>query len=697
MKNKLSYAKETLVFIFALLAVIYMATIEPIAAQAGKQNPLLSMSYKTMTEADLGDAFMKASDYEVGQFLYSLTEQQRRELIQNNQVLNIESVCNTYRYQNKSFKPFRQERMPYYEMAMNVYSEEMAMQSADDIVNEGVYAPKSSGTYRMNLYDDDELTWKSTIKISGVDTTKDLSEQQNIWVSESMTGRIYGGLIVSNYGVENTAKLSMSPNRSDGQYRDLVLSLTYQKREGYYVVLNTENNSSYGDFMIMDESGNKWTGEKTSDTEINGKLTSYVDILYNTTLGARDDNTEYGREAVFHFNFKPCEYKVDFDGNGATSGATVSQKCVYSKDYYYPSNGFQRKYRVSFDGNGGNVSDAHKDCTYSFVGWGEQKEDNTTKQIHKEGTIFYNLTSKKDERIKRYALWEPDSITLPKAEREGYRFVGWSKEQTEKQTVLNAYEQYIPEQDETLYAIWEKEQDNSIDTDDKTDEKDIQKEPEKEETISGNDVSENQEPQEKNPTVGDAATNNSQTDDNLLGKKEIRQKDQTIVCEVGKDKEVVIKEWKVNDSIKSLSIPKELRIGNQLCKVTRIESNCICGGKKLSKISIDCTNLTSIGKNAFRGLTNLKTVQLKNAAKLQYIPDGCFQGCKSLSRIEIPKGVKKIGRKAFYRCSNLKKVSIKTKKLTYVGSKAFVKCHKDLKIIVPNAKKKAYQKLFRIL
>lgn len=695
MKNKLSYAKETLVFIFALLAVIYMATIEPIAAQAGKQNPLLSMSYKTMTEADLGDAFMKASDYEVGQFLYSLTEQQRKELIQNNQVLNLESVCNTYRYQNKTFKPFRQERMPYYETAMNAYLDEISNQASDVVLNEGVYAPKSSGSYRMNLYEGDELTWKSTITIYGVDTTKDLSEQQDIYVKESMSGTMLGGVIVSHYGVQGAAKLSLSPNGKDGQYRDLALSMIYQKTKGYYITYQTDNASYYGDFMLLDENGSKWTGEQNSDIEINGTLTSYVDIIYNTTLGEKENNTECGREAVFNFHFRPCEYIVDYDGNGATSGATVSQQCVYMMDYHYSPNGFQRKYRVSFEGNGGNVSDAHKDCTYSFVGWGEQKENNAENQIFKEGKVYYNLTTKKDEHIKRYALWEPDSITLPKPEREGYQFIGWSKEQTGGQATMQAYEQYIPQQDETLYAIWEKTGSQTVTEDekDKGGEKDSE---EKNETLTGQEVSENQVPEETKPT-DDTASGDKTNEDNITGKKIIQQKDQSIVCEVGKNKEVVIKEVNVSDSKKSLSIPKELRIGNQLCKVTRIESNCIRGGKKLSKISIDCTNLTAIGKNAFRGLTNLKTVQLKNATKLQYIPDGCFQGCKSLSRIEIPKGVKKIGRKAFYGCSNLKKVTIKTKKLTYVGSKAFVKCHKDLKIIVPNAKKKAYQKLFRVL
>ncbi len=56
--------------------------------------------------------------------------------------------------------------------------------------------------------------------------------------------------------------------------------------------------------------------------------------------------------------------------------------------------------------------------------------------------------------------------------------------------------------------------------------------------------------------------------------------------------------------------------------------------------------------------------------------------------------MKKIGKKAFYGCKKLTKVTIKTKKLTAktVGAKAFAKCSKLKTVKVPKKKKAAYKK-----
>jgi hypothetical protein len=54
-----------------------------------------------------------------------------------------------------------------------------------------------------------------------------------------------------------------------------------------------------------------------------------------------------------------------------------------------------------------------------------------------------------------------------------------------------------------------------------------------------------------------------------------------------------------------------------------------------------------------------------------------------------------IGKKAFYGCKNLKKITIKTKKLTKktVGAKAFGNIYKKPKVKVPASKKKLYKKI----
>ena len=61
----------------------------------------------------------------------------------------------------------------------------------------------------------------------------------------------------------------------------------------------------------------------------------------------------------------------------------------------------------------------------------------------------------------------------------------------------------------------------------------------------------------------------------------------------------------------------------------------------------------------------------------------------------MSESVEIVEKKAYYKCSSLKKVSIKTTNLIKVGSGAFKKCNKGLKFTVPAKKKKAYTKLLK--
>ena len=98
--------------------------------------------------------------------------------------------------------------------------------------------------------------------------------------------------------------------------------------------------------------------------------------------------------------------------------------------------------------------------------------------------------------------------------------------------------------------------------------------------------------------------------------------------------------------------------------------------KKATKVTIPATveidgvtfKVTSIEKNAFKNNKKVKTVT-------------------------IGKNVSKIGAKAFYGCSKLKTLKIKTTKLTAkkIGSKAFSKTSKSMKVTVPKKKFKTYK------
>ncbi len=125
--------------------------------------------------------------------------------------------------------------------------------------------------------------------------------------------------------------------------------------------------------------------------------------------------------------------------------------------------------------------------------------------------------------------------------------------------------------------------------------------------------------------------------------------------------------------------------GNKNVTTITIPDTIIRGGKTYK--------VTAIGKNAFYGCKKLTTVKIgKNVTT---IGAKAFYRCTALKKITIPSKVKKIGQKAFYGCSKLKTLTIKTTKLTTkrVGSKAFGKTPKGIKVTIPKKKYKAYKSL----
>ncbi len=72
-----------------------------------------------------------------------------------------------------------------------------------------------------------------------------------------------------------------------------------------------------------------------------------------------------------------------------------------------------------------------------------------------------------------------------------------------------------------------------------------------------------------------------------------------------------------------------------------------------------------------------------------------FRNHKKLTQVIIGKNITKIGKQAFYGCSNLKKVQIKSVKLKKVGNGAFTKIQKNAKITVPKKKFTVYKKMLR--
>ena len=116
--------------------------------------------------------------------------------------------------------------------------------------------------------------------------------------------------------------------------------------------------------------------------------------------------------------------------------------------------------------------------------------------------------------------------------------------------------------------------------------------------------------------------------------------------------------------------------------------------KVTGKNTVEYVKATS--KKASRTIPS--TVKLKGIkCQVTSIAAKAFKGDTKVKTVVIPSTVRKIGKEAFAKCKNLKKITIKTAYLSSkkVGANAFKGIHAKATIKVPKKQKKAYQKLLK--
>ena len=124
------------------------------------------------------------------------------------------------------------------------------------------------------------------------------------------------------------------------------------------------------------------------------------------------------------------------------------------------------------------------------------------------------------------------------------------------------------------------------------------------------------------------------------------------------------------ENLKSITIPEG---------VTSIGGNAFGGCSSLTSITIP-EGVTSIGKYAFDGCENLKSITIPEG--VTSIEDETFQWCSSLMSITIPKSVTSIGWYAFEGCVSLTSITI-PKGVTSIGWIAFEGCKNLKSITIP--------------
>ncbi len=113
-------------------------------------------------------------------------------------------------------------------------------------------------------------------------------------------------------------------------------------------------------------------------------------------------------------------------------------------------------------------------------------------------------------------------------------------------------------------------------------------------------------------------------------------------------------------------------------------SNTLIAGCKNTIIP---NGVTSIGDIAFNGCSSLTSIQIPNS--VTSIGDWAFAYCSGLSSIEIPNSVTSIGDRAFYGCSSLTKITCLATNPPTIKSYTFSKYSAEL--YVPAGCKSAYQ------
>ena len=125
---------------------------------------------------------------------------------------------------------------------------------------------------------------------------------------------------------------------------------------------------------------------------------------------------------------------------------------------------------------------------------------------------------------------------------------------------------------------------------------------------------------------------------------------------------------KAKNKLTKLTVPKTVKIGGAVFKVT------------------------AIGNKAFNKFTKIKTVTIGDNVKT--IGTSAFAGNTKLTKVTIGKGVTKIGKSAFSGDKKLKTFTVKSAKLKSVGQNAIKGIYKKAAIKVPKKQLKKYKKLF---
>lgn len=109
----------------------------------------------------------------------------------------------------------------------------------------------------------------------------------------------------------------------------------------------------------------------------------------------------------------------------------------------------------------------------------------------------------------------------------------------------------------------------------------------------------------------------------------------------------------------TVTVPQTIKIGDTTYKVTKINDKAFKANKSVRKITLG-SNITAIGREAFSGCKNLKTITIKSAKlTAKTVTKNAFKGITSKTCIKVPKKKLKAYKKLFRSKGLSSKVTVK--------------------------------------
>lgn len=134
-------------------------------------------------------------------------------------------------------------------------------------------------------------------------------------------------------------------------------------------------------------------------------------------------------------------------------------------------------------------------------------------------------------------------------------------------------------------------------------------------------------------------------------------------------------------NITIVDIPSSVKINGVQHKVVEIGTKAFSGCKRLKEVRF-YYSIKKIGKKAFYKCTALKILDNEGGGATE-IGASAFEGCTSLTGAYFSDDLEVIGSKAFYGCKKLKQVLLKRQPLSKIGTLAFGKCTALHTLILP--------------